>query len=318
MKKGQMLLPPFLVLIGLIVLVLAFVGLNSKVSKLNDRVIGNKQTEIMKTYQKAEEILFYLDVAGKYAAEEAYYDIMSGGGYFSGSGEYLTTSGCGSDSGVVLWENKGKKCVPGKKDLLSAFALKFNEKLRAYSSLYPEYEKQISMPFSYSAFESESGLIMKSADFLVIGRYVSEKKIKPFSGKTVKLSPCDFAGIDADGNYNTIIGERTATRADSSFSEAKLVRYKGFFMHEATKECAEKFDRLVDGKLVITSAYRPGSSGSFHSLGQAIDFWVDGMTSSQIAEKAQQAGCFTWVYNEEIACHENWGGPHIHASVGVK
>ncbi len=310
-KKASIIFPPLLVIIALIVLVFALIAIKNKTDKIKNIAIGERQIEIFGTYQEGENILFYLDQAGKYSAETSAEDLADSGGYF-GSSE------CGSDSSVVLWENNGKDCSPDKDTLLRSYESFFNQEISKYS--YTS-ENSISFPNSYSVSSSKDGIIMRSNDFLIIGKYSENSKqtstTGPFSGKTVVLDTCEFAGIDADGNFNKNIGERTATKSDPSFSSSEIVSYKGFQMHKELKECAEKLDKISGGKLIITSAYRPGSTRSFHSLGQALDFIIIGKNYQETALIAQEAGCFSWVYNEEIPCNNHGDGLHVHGSVSV-
>src|SRR3989338_280218 len=231
-KKGSMMFPPFLVIIALIVLVFALIALNNKMDKIKSIAIGERQIEIFGTYQEGENILFYLDNAGKYAAENSVENLAESGGYF-GSSE------CGADSGVVLWENNGKDCSPDKDTLIRSYESFFNQEISKYP--YPS-ETSVSLPKSYSlssvssSEDGNDGIIMKSNDFVIIGKYSaysnqylkSSSSIGPFSGKTVALKTCEFAGIDAEGNFNKNIGERTATKSDPSFLSSDIVSYKGF------------------------------------------------------------------------------------------
>src|SRR3989338_2468903 len=151
-KKGSMMFPPFLVIIALIVLVFALIALNNKMDKIKSIAIGERQIEIFGTYQEGENILFYLDNAGKYAAETSVEDLAESGGYF-GSSE------CGADSGVVLWEKNGKDCSPAKEGLIRGYESFFNSEISKYETGYKSNygsEQSISMPSSYSYSSEEN------------------------------------------------------------------------------------------------------------------------------------------------------------------
>lgn len=190
-KRASLIFPPLLVIIALIVLVFALIALKDKTEKIKSVAIGERQIEIFTAYQEGENILFYLDNAGKYAAENALENLAESGGYLNPK--------CGTDSSVVLWEKNGKGCSPNKEDLTRAYESYFNSEISKYETGYKsnyESEQSISMPFSYSySYGENNEIIMKSNDFLVIGKYSEYSKSgsipEPFSGSKFNKIPVD-------------------------------------------------------------------------------------------------------------------------------
>jgi len=71
-SKKAMIFEPALVFVTILVLSFALVRLDAHQKDLaKDELLGSRQINIIKTYQKAENILFYIDQSAKLSAEKA-------------------------------------------------------------------------------------------------------------------------------------------------------------------------------------------------------------------------------------------------------
>ena len=105
-KKGAL---PFnsLVLVGFtFILIYAWAQFTVKYGGF-DKKIGEKQFDLIKTYQKAENSLFYIDQSAKYSMQQAIYDISRSGGISeienSGTDEASSDYKCGKFKDSYIW-----------------------------------------------------------------------------------------------------------------------------------------------------------------------------------------------------------------------
>jgi hypothetical protein len=138
-KKGAFPLTIMLVVMLAFILLYAWVMLASKYNAF-DKKIGEKQYQLINTYQKAEKALFYIDQSAKYAAYQTIYDLGQKGGY--------ERSDCGVYFGYNLWINLDdekilKECYPKKENLEKKFIEMFNNNLNGYSSTYTDLKISI-------------------------------------------------------------------------------------------------------------------------------------------------------------------------------
>ena len=156
------------------------------------------------------------------------------------------------------------------------------------------------------------------------------------SGQSLALSACEYAG-NADGKWDKNIGESTASPCYSNFNDDELEFNKKYPLQRLLPkvwECVGKLEKLVETKgmkLAITSSYRePSGCDSRHGTGQAADFqlykdnklYESPEAFIELASLAQQAGCFTWVFNEDYQgksdpCTDKSTGYHVHVSVAI-
>ena len=137
-KKGA--LPfNFLVVIGFTaIMIYAWIELSSKYGSF-DRQIGEKQFELIKSYQYGEMALFYTDKSAEYAAHESIYELAYNGGHISESG-----AECGKLAGSNVWYEvrradsgfEAHGCFDETK-LEENFVLVFNETLNNYFANNP-------------------------------------------------------------------------------------------------------------------------------------------------------------------------------------
>ena len=92
--------------------------------------IGESQLMLLKTYDRGEKALYYIDESAKLAYREALYETLSKG-----------FSGCSNYDGYALWTEKNTECFPDiKTEIADNFMLKFNKYLNNFSEPIPENE----------------------------------------------------------------------------------------------------------------------------------------------------------------------------------
>jgi hypothetical protein len=125
-KKSEILFNITLVLVTIIVLTTAFFVLANKKDNFPSG-IGGRQAEIIKTYQKADKMLLYVDESATFSVEQALYDLGQNGGY-------NTVPDCGKITDYMIWQSKSKDCYP---KFINNFNFLLNENLNIYLDSYP-------------------------------------------------------------------------------------------------------------------------------------------------------------------------------------
>ena len=122
----------FLVVIGFTaIMIYARTELSSKYGGF-DRQIGEKQFELIRSYQYGEMALFYADKSAEYAAQEAIYELAHNGGHITEPG-----TECGNIAGSNVWYEvkradsgfEAHECFDETK-LEENFIMAFNETLK--------------------------------------------------------------------------------------------------------------------------------------------------------------------------------------------
>lgn len=127
-KKGMILIFTLGLLFCFMIMPLLFVRLESKKVQF-ERKIGDLQTGVIDMYQKGDKLLFYIDESGRYASNQAIFDLGLNGGHSEPCEEY---------QGYALWVNGNAECYPEPKKALPVFVDRyFNEYLTAYPTIIP-------------------------------------------------------------------------------------------------------------------------------------------------------------------------------------
>ncbi|MEK6947424.1 MAG: hypothetical protein AABX32_07500, partial [Nanoarchaeota archaeon] len=79
-KKGAFPFNIMVVVALTALLIYAWIQLDSKYNGTFERYLGEKQYDLIKTYQKGEQVLFYIDQSAKYSLEQSVYDLAKSGG----------------------------------------------------------------------------------------------------------------------------------------------------------------------------------------------------------------------------------------------
>ncbi|MFA6088879.1 MAG: peptidoglycan recognition family protein [Candidatus Woesearchaeota archaeon] len=125
-KKGSVF---FTLLFSLLIFSAVFVIFISSKSAADllkgEKEIGKKQLELLRTYQKGENILFYLDESAKLSLKNATDILAKNGGFYSDSKNII---------GAPLWYYHGEDLRPTNYE--NNFEDAFSAQLRAYTSRY--------------------------------------------------------------------------------------------------------------------------------------------------------------------------------------
>lgn len=128
-KKGSILVP-FIVFITVLALISALVTLSTKYGVRDAeglvRVIGEKQAEVFKIYQRGENALFYVSQSAKLTSEKTLEDLAA------------KDSGCGVYFGYGLWSNRTTRCFPVKQDVENKFKSSLSSNINAFLFQYQD------------------------------------------------------------------------------------------------------------------------------------------------------------------------------------
>ncbi len=128
-------------------MIYAWASLSSKYAGFGEK-IGEKQFELIQTYQKGESALFYIDQSAKYSLQQAVYELAKNGGISEidvTDSHASATHECGRFNGAYVWyeirkddfQISEKECFDGSSSGKS-LQFYFNEKLNHYLQDYPE------------------------------------------------------------------------------------------------------------------------------------------------------------------------------------
>lgn len=127
-KKGALLFAPMLLILMIVGLIYAYSEISAKYKPFK-RGIGEKQFELINTYQKGEKAMFYIDQSAKYSAYQSIYDLAKNGGCIGGD----------IYSKYRLWTVDSPKpsiCFPSAEDSKNGFFDFFSNMLNDYLSKY--------------------------------------------------------------------------------------------------------------------------------------------------------------------------------------
>ena len=91
--------------------------------------LGDAQLELMKSLQKGDDVLLYIDQSAKFSSSQSIYDLAGNGGFYN-------KENCGKHLGYNFWRTEAKKtdeCFPDYKE---NFGAAFNENLNKYLKNY--------------------------------------------------------------------------------------------------------------------------------------------------------------------------------------
>jgi len=132
-KKGNQMMAWSLLLVMLILVVMAYIHVWSKTAKWTSKT-GELQSEIIKSYDKGEKALIFIDQAAKFSGFSTIYLLGGNGGFFDEPEckHYLDNS-----TKYNLWEEINEpSCYPTKSDIRKSVNLFFNERFNDYAKKY--------------------------------------------------------------------------------------------------------------------------------------------------------------------------------------
>jgi hypothetical protein len=122
-KRAKILLIGIVILFVSYVMFRLYVTTQSKINKF-ESIIGQKQLQLIKTYQKGEKALYFIDEAAQLAFNAALYESFNEG-----------FGGCGKLGEYSLYNTEEKDCYPNMKDNLKK---NFDKYFKEYFDLFPE------------------------------------------------------------------------------------------------------------------------------------------------------------------------------------
>lgn len=189
-KKGALLFAPMLLILMIVGLIYAYSEISARYKEFN-KEIGEKQFELINTYQKGEKAMFYIDQSAKYSTYQGIYDLAKNGGCSAGDmhNEYR------------LWAVDSPKpgiCFPSITDSKNGFFDFFTSILNNYMSNYKSFnlpQNNYELSFNGAALVG----IAKDPLKLPIIEDISSKNIGIYSIKApfkVNLENYDFSDYD--------------------------------------------------------------------------------------------------------------------------
>ncbi|MEK6835842.1 MAG: hypothetical protein AABX55_02355 [Nanoarchaeota archaeon] len=160
-KKGDIFMPTFAI-ITLIILSYALFALVIKAGEDKTTFIGQSQAELLKTYQKAEQDLFYLENLVKYKTHETINEFSKNGGLKQEcNARWKFNSNCEPDfenNFIELFKNKFensgydiKEIKIQDNNLILKFNLDYSKKFKNFNidyNLQPEFKQEIALDFT--------------------------------------------------------------------------------------------------------------------------------------------------------------------------
>jgi len=143
--------------------------------------LGEQQIELIKTYQKGETALFYVDQSAKYSVYEALYSFAKNGTYFNTP---MCSPNSENDVAYIMWENiiqdKDILCYPTERDIAINFALFLNNQLDRYFEVYPSaIIPKNNYDFNFKETENNLEILGIATQNIIISTGNSDYSLKP-------------------------------------------------------------------------------------------------------------------------------------------
>ncbi|MFH1506288.1 MAG: M23 family metallopeptidase [archaeon] len=122
-RKGQVFIVG-LVIIVIIVLIYGYIQMNYNYrikSELLHEPLGEKQSALIRTYQRAENSLFYIDQAGEYSYYTSLLDMASSGGIYAKQDVNTPAVPKCGEHVYYLWNNDTEECYPDFKSNITGY-----------------------------------------------------------------------------------------------------------------------------------------------------------------------------------------------------
>ncbi len=286
-KKGLM-FEALMFIVILIVLITAFAVLSKKQDKFTAGYqLGDRQFDVINSYQKGEGVLLYIDQSAKHSIQQAAY-------YLGKKGGFKEASGCGRYAGFNIWADIKKdkdiaaveECYPESKEVSEGMVYIFNDEINEYFALFPS--AFIPGKYAYNLYDN----------IRITAKSKNEGKIA-IPIKHGSLVATGFAAAPAEHIIGAVpsSGEADIKTIRANHPEVlqkyeELCRKMGYEPYPAEqKQC------------YITSGYRDpesnrkaeGSKNSLHMKALAIDFHVGGVEEQLEWAKAASDIGFTGI-----------------------
>lgn len=155
-----------LVLIAFAALVSALIIIGNKAEELDDKMIGERQSEIINEYQKADKVLYFVDKLGEYSAYESIPQMNKQGGFSENS----ENSDCERFNDINLWTKADE------------------EDNRKAVECYPINEKGKFVGDFDKFYDPELNKLLKHYSFKVVSREMNVNEVNStISGQRIKI-----------------------------------------------------------------------------------------------------------------------------------
>lgn len=148
--------------------------------------LGDAQMDLMKDFQKGDDVLLYIDQSAKYSSHQSIYDLAGNGGFYE-------KEKCGKHFGYNFWlaESGTGECFPDYKENFGAV---FNENLNKYLKNY----RGISITNNYNVQLKDKSIIgIANSDVTVPISILSPEK-KNFVTGAYYIKPSFNINVDYD------------------------------------------------------------------------------------------------------------------------
>jgi len=228
-KKAALLFAPILVVFMVFGLIYAWSAISGKYNAFN-RDIGEKQFDLINTYQLGEGALFYIDQSAEYSAYQTIYDLAKAGGC-DGESVY---------SDYTLWDltnPDSDKCNPNEISSKNTFTNNLQNNLNFYLEIYNPIQMILD---NYDFIFDNNILIGKAKNELEIPILQSKARLE--SPGTYSIKPSFKVGIDYDfSDYDElrVKAEELIERCDNKDSKACIDENKFDIFNEGKFELFE-------------------------------------------------------------------------------
>ena len=264
--------------------------------------LGEFHMNLVKNFQKGDDLLLYLDQSAKYSSSQSIYE-------FSGKGAYFESNDCGTFRGANVWATirkaggkiDVKDCSPTDETAKDNFIKFFDDKFSSYIADYPsEY-----IPNSYD-YGLKTGEIVGTAKEKIAINIVPND----FSPKPAKLTTSDASEIYKEALGKDILVLRVPMKSNPDIGTIKEQHPEVWSQYvELCKRMGETnligdppgICSKTPAKCCITSGYRHpaynkeigGASNSAHQYGVALDIYVGKGLKEQLRWADTANGLFT-------------------------
>lgn len=317
-KKSSLFFMPLLVIVVLIIFIKLFLVLWEKDLAFKDNPLGKRQFDLIKTYTKAETILFYIDQSAQYSLEQSVYDLAKNGGISEieiSDEENFAGYECGKFNDAYVWYQVMKK--DGKFDTKGCFdeksaennlAYMFNKNLDKYLLNYPgdiptdnykyEFKNNLeiigsaSLPININIFKKEAPEDFSAEN---LGTEPKPIDIKLLDKETTKPSEGfrDFTGTDLCAKGSRCVIKEGAFRQLVKAQDAAVKKGISLEVYSAYRspeqqqalwngDTPEKYaDRYKDPAVRVKYVCNPegGEKACPHMSGNVVDIRLKGKTT---------------------------------------
>jgi len=268
----------------LMVVTILLVGIGSKLKSSKDFNLGSKQEQLLKTYQKGQKLLLYIDQSAKYSAQETIFKLAEHGG--------VTDIKCTKYLNFEIWDFKDfSKC---DQDYSKSFNLMLNESLNNHTSKYPElkipdnnYDLKIKEPFEIIGI-SKNNIPIPISSF-----GTSPSPPSAFNEMMTGAAVVSEASKNKENIY--YVNASFRLNIDYDIEEYEVLRNQAKSMIEYVRECKKNQNTQICAELaksqkfltdLIGNSYELLENCGSHEIGELMQFeeYIEDCKNSKISQ----------------------------------